>query len=572
MSDQSSSLQRRRKFFFQSFSAIAFLVFVAFGIDNLLASYGTPTLGYVYLATATVILSNVLLLPKLRNITLAGDILLAMVTVILLALLVHGGIGGVGILWYFTLPPAAFILGGRVRGAVWVGVLYLAAAAVVGAAALGQLTLPFSLLQIRQLALSLLVVTILIYLFEKNREESERVVTRQTRKLQAVNRALRKQVDLDEQLRQLAASNREIDSERKKLATLLENLPVGVMLASAPGGEVTMVNRAGQEILGRGVVSSARRGNYARPYAVTREDGTPYPDRELPLTITLTTGTPVRKAGIFIRRPGGSARALEVLTAPIKDADGAQVGALAVFEDQTEQYEIQKTKDDFVALVSHQLKTPIAEIRGYLDNMLRGLTGELNSKQRQYLQEMREISIRDYRLINDLLSVSMLERGVIAMNIKPTKLSEVVATAVRDYRRAIKEKGLTLRLRQSPRETTVLADADKLHQALDNVLDNAVKFTDRGSITVTTRRAGKFAEIVVTDMGSGLSPSVLKRIFQKGQALTGTPRPRGSVGLGLYISREFMRLQHGDLTASSRPGQGAAFTFRIPLAKRKVRR
>ncbi|MFQ5795069.1 MAG: ATP-binding protein [Candidatus Bipolaricaulia bacterium] len=230
-----------------------------------------------------------------------------------------------------------------------------------------------------------------------------------------------------------------------------------------------------------------------------------------------------------------------------------------------ERKQIDQMKSDFVSMVSHQMRTPVALIMGYIDNMLMGLTGDLTAQQKQYLQEMREISSKNYRLISDLLNVSRIERSVISVDIRPVRLKEVIDLAVRDYHERIKKKGLALNLEEMDYEIIVLADKDKMVDALSNVIDNAVKFTHEGSITIRTKSENGFGIVEVVDTGEGMSDDLLNRLFKRDQIFSGGPTPEIGSGLGLYITKKFMSLQHGDISVTSAVGKGSHFVFKIPL-------
>ena len=239
--------------------------------------------------------------------------------------------------------------------------------------------------------------------------------------------------------------------------------------------------------------------------------------------------------------------------------------SIASLLDITERKHIEEMKSDFLSLVSHQLKTPVAEIKGYVYNMLAGITGELNPKQRQYLEEMQEISDRNYRLISDILNISRIERGIISVDIRPVGLKEIVDSALIDYYDTIKKKGLALNLEGLEQEIPVLADKDKMVEAVINVINNAIKFTAAGAITIKIGKEAKFGIIEVLDTGPGMRPDLLDKLFKKDQALVGAPEAGKGSGLGLYIAKQFMLKQNGDIAAASVLGKGSQFTFKIPL-------
>ncbi len=223
-------------------------------------------------------------------------------------------------------------------------------------------------------------------------------------------------------------------------------------------------------------------------------------------------------------------------------------------------------KSNFVALAAHQLKTPVGILNGYIQNMLSELTGPLTPKQKEYLKEMLAVSSQNFRLISDLLNVSQIEHGVTA-KLESIPLREVVEFAAREYRKSIENKRLHLEIKEETPELRVFADRDKLIQSLANVLHNAIKFTDKGTISIRTRQEEGFGVIEVADTGRGMPDEVLRRVFSREMMFSGPPVAGGGTGLGMYISHEFMRAQHGGIYASSKPGSGSCFTLRIPLEK-----
>lgn len=240
--------------------------------------------------------------------------------------------------------------------------------------------------------------------------------------------------------------------------------------------------------------------------------------------------------------------------------------SIASFLDITERKHIEQMKSDFLSLVSHQLKTPVAEIKGYIYNMLTGITGELAPKQRQYLEEMQEISAKNFRLISDLLNISRIERGVISVDIKTVALKEIVDPSLIDYYDTIKKKGLALNLEGLEKDIFVLCDKDKLIEAISNVINNALKFTIEGSITIKTRTENNLGIVEVADTGPGIHPDRLNKLFKKDQAFLGAPEAGKGAGLGLYIAKQFMLKQNGDIYVTSILGKGTSFIFKIPLA------
>ncbi|GEM_PF-4571921 len=224
---------------------------------------------------------------------------------------------------------------------------------------------------------------------------------------------------------------------------------------------------------------------------------------------------------------------------------------------------VDEMKTDLIAVTSHQLKTPVAEINGYIDNILMGLVGEVNPRQKEYLEDMRCIGQENFDLISNLLNVSKIDRGVVEVDLQPVGLREVVSAALRDYESTLEQKGLALRLEGLEEDTLVYADRSKMVEVLRNLLNNAIKCTDRGSITVRAKKRWNWEIIKVSDTGIGMGPEILERLFTRNRVL-GREAHRSGAGLGLYISKQFMGLQHGDILAASKPGKGSCFTLLVP--------
>ncbi len=240
-----------------------------------------------------------------------------------------------------------------------------------------------------------------------------------------------------------------------------------------------------------------------------------------------------------------------------------------IARDITERKKIEQMKSDFVSLVSHQLKTPVAGITGCIDNMISGLTGNLNEKQIEYLQIMHELSSRGYRIISDLLNISRIERGIISTDILPHNLSDIVYSAIREHEKSIEKKELKLVVENRDDKIMVLSDSDKMFEALSNVIHNAVKFTEKGTITIIIKQDKDFGLVDIIDSGKGIPKDLLNNLFQKNLIFSGAPQAKRGAGLGLYIAKEFMKLQNGDIQVISSVGKGCHVAFKIPLFKEK---
>jgi signal transduction histidine kinase len=225
-------------------------------------------------------------------------------------------------------------------------------------------------------------------------------------------------------------------------------------------------------------------------------------------------------------------------------------------------------KSEFLANVSHELRTPLTAIKGFVDNMLDGLTGEMTPGQLRYLTRIKANTDRLARLINDLLDLTRIDAG--RLDLRPTSLllTTLVAEVVASLRPMAEDKHIQLDITAADPDVTAWADRDKVTQVLMNLLGNALKFTPtQGHITVAIARdVAGWVQISVADTGPGIAAEEVEKIFDQFYqvAHVGTQRPHGT-GLGLAIAKALVEMQHGRLWVESVVGCGSTFVFTLPV-------
>ncbi len=230
--------------------------------------------------------------------------------------------------------------------------------------------------------------------------------------------------------------------------------------------------------------------------------------------------------------------------------------------------ELDQLKNSFVSIASHELRTPMTSIKGYVDNLLEGIAGALTAKQTTYLSRIRHNADRLTRLIADLLDLSKIESGQVPLHPGPLPLPELVTEVVDSLQPLAKQKGLTLQTTPLDEKAVLQADRDKLTQVLTNLIQNAIKFTDPGG-TVTVESATKgqgFVYLSVADTGCGIPPEEVGKVFDKffrgSQSAPQTP----GAGLGLAIAKSLVERHGGEIWVESHPGQGSRFSFTVPTS------
>jgi len=228
--------------------------------------------------------------------------------------------------------------------------------------------------------------------------------------------------------------------------------------------------------------------------------------------------------------------------------------------------ELDRMRDAFVATVSHELRTPLTSISGFLE-MMEEEEHALGDAGRQYLEVIRRATDRLHALVEDLLLIAQIEAKRIELDLAPLDLADVAERACLAARPAATEKRIELGV-VADRPPTVLADARRLNQVVDNLVSNAVKFTpEGGSVTIAVGREGEAARLAVTDTGIGVPEDEQKQVFSRFfRASTATRRAIPGTGLGLAICHALIEQHGGSIEFRSREGQGTEVVVTLPAA------
>ena len=228
--------------------------------------------------------------------------------------------------------------------------------------------------------------------------------------------------------------------------------------------------------------------------------------------------------------------------------------------------EIDRFKTQFLANMSHELRTPLNSIIGFSRVMLKGIDGPLTELQAADLQSIHNSGQHLLSLINSILDMSKIEAGKMDLAIEELSLPPVLDAVLDTAKALVKDQPVELRTALPAELPSVWADAQRVRQVLLNLLSNAAKFTDEGEITLSAEVGPEFVTISVADTGIGIEPEAQNRLFIPFQQVDGsTTRRAGGTGLGLAISRSFVEMHGGEIWVESEPGQGATFSFTLPI-------
>lgn len=257
--------------------------------------------------------------------------------------------------------------------------------------------------------------------------------------------------------------------------------------------------------------------------------------------------------------------------APLEDKDGKVIGAVVVFRDVTKEREIDQAKDEFLSIASHELRTPMTAIMGNVDMVLKGQAGKISDEVKEYLEDVAIAAERLIKLVNDMLDVSRVEVGRMKFRLKEVDMNGIIKTLVKDFQSITKAKNITIKYDQKEKMPKVWGDEDKLTQVVLNVVGNAVKFTEKGSVTISTEVKDEMAIVRVKDTGPGIGKEDMNKLFKKFQQIhtTRTLESKGT-GLGLYICQQIISKLGGEIWADSEGlGKGSTFSFSAPVAGSK---
>jgi signal transduction histidine kinase len=217
--------------------------------------------------------------------------------------------------------------------------------------------------------------------------------------------------------------------------------------------------------------------------------------------------------------------------------------------------------------MSHELRTPLNAIIGYVELLSEGISGPVTTAQQEQLLRVRASAGHLLGLIDEVLSFSRMEAGQERVSLQDVAVSGVLEEAASLVRPMAAAKKLPLIIMPPPPEIRVHTDLLKLRQMLVNLLTNAVKFTDSGSVTLSATSEGDTIRFSVKDTGIGISPTHLRNVFEPfWQVEQNAARRVGGTGLGLSVTRRLARLLGGDVQVESAPGQGSTFTITLPRA------
>lgn len=346
----------------------------------------------------------------------------------------------------------------------------------------------------------------------------------------------------------------ETTAQAERFSTILESANDGIVVVDSDG-IVTVLNPAASRLL-----------------AAQPEDTIGQPAHTLGVLTEREIRTQLRDAHAggqhpIMRRIGERVISAAISALPSVDALDRRAGLVWVLRDVTELVRIDEMKSEFISIVSHELRTPLTAIKGFTDLILEGEAGEISATQREFLDIVQTNSDRLVALINDMLDISRIESGRIALQIEPIDVSEVVTRSIATLRPLVDDRQQRIQIEITGELPQVMADEARLIQILTNLISNASKYTlENGWITISAESRDTQMAIGVSDTGLGIAPEALPHVFSKFyRAESAATRDVAGTGLGLSITKSLVEMHGGRITIASRVGVGTTVRFTLPI-------
>lgn len=340
----------------------------------------------------------------------------------------------------------------------------------------------------------------------------------------------------------------QVTEEKDRMQAVLDCMADGVIAVNAQG-RVILVNPVAEKVFG--ISEEVSKGKTI--LEVVRDYDLDRLFRE-----TLASGRAVKeRLRILTPEP----RVFRVHLTPLHGPEG---GIVALFRDITERRQLEQMRTEFVANASHELRTPLTSIRGFIETLKDGAIKDPKLAEK-FLGIIDEETKRLSRLVDDLLELASAEEKRDHFDLEPTRVITVVDRVTGILEPKIREKGLEVRIEVEP-DLTVNVDPNALYQVLINLVENAVRFTEKGWIRIHARREADGVRFEVEDTGIGIEPKHLSRVFERFYRVDkARSKELGGTGLGLAIVKHIVEGHGGRVEVSSTPGAGTTFSFHMPL-------
>lgn len=370
-----------------------------------------------------------------------------------------------------------------------------------------------------------------------------------------------------------------LQQEQLKSEFLINAITDGVVVIDT-NGYIQLINPAGARMIGWDAKEALGLDYHSlfRFFNTEGKDEVELNDKGHPFAAAIATGHPVSLPAINLAtRDTKQPRVIVSLTvSPIMAGPNEVSGAVAVYRDVSEEKRQERQRTEFISTASHEMRTPIAAIEGYLSLTMNEKVCKIDTKAREFLVKAHDSTQHLGELFRDLLAASKSEDGRLENHPKVIELGEFLERIVEEARFSAQKKGLRLDFlvaAQTTRDSSAVVrplyyvhvDPDRMREVLTNLINNAIKFTEQGGVTVGLRGEPAYVQVSIKDSGVGIPEADIPHLFQKFYRVdSSATRTIGGTGLGLFISRNIVELYKGQIWVESKLGEGSTFFINLP--------
>lgn len=366
------------------------------------------------------------------------------------------------------------------------------------------------------------------------------------------------------------------DDIKRRAKIVIDNISDGITFIDA-NGIIHLFNPAAEQLLAWSEAETLQL-NYKTIFRFVNSASQPISNADNPITRTLSSNKPQASDSFYLLTHSEQKVSVSIKVTPITTQDGSMTindGAIVVFRDITRERAEQNAQTDFISTASHEMRTPVAIIEGYLGMILNPETATIDNRARMYAQKAHDSVKRLGRLFQDLLDVTKADDHRIDNNPCLLDAKLVAKQVVQDFVGKAATKGLTLQFNDTETGSShgervlappaiICADLDQLNEILDNIIENAIKYTKQGGVKVSVDVDSNRVRFTVTDTGIGIPEEDVPHLFQKFYRVDNSQtREIGGTGLGLYLIKRLADNIGGTIGVKSVYGQGSTFWLEL---------
>ncbi len=368
-----------------------------------------------------------------------------------------------------------------------------------------------------------------------------------------------------------AELRRHAEQEHARLRAIIDSTAAAVLVVEGSDGRVLLANHEASRLLGLPLGPGYPKERYDRGVSYWWPDGSPISREDLPLERALRQGTTSHGVEVVLQLEGGRKVPVLMSAAPVADSSGAIAAAVLVFEDITAIQQVERLKADFLSMISHDLKGPLATIKGLSSSILMESGPRDVATIIQYVNSIDEETDRMTELVGNLLDMSRIEAGAMPLDQEMCHLADIVAESVGRIERSRLGGRHRISVHVPLELPQIYADYDQISRVIYNLLSNAIKYSPEGTeISISSYLPADDPGVIITqvrDQGIGIPENEKDKLFTKFYRVTSQRgRGRPGSGLGLAICKAIVNAHDGKIWVESEVGKGSTFFFSLPVA------